>query len=45
MTKGPFYEHGFTLISALIIDHTHHEVCFEVSYPCQNFKCATIHVC
>ena len=31
--SGPFYQHGFTLITALISNYIHYKACDEVTYP------------
>ena len=38
---GPFYEHGLTLIPALISNYIHYGVWNEITYPFLNFNGAT----
>ena len=43
-TRGPFYQHGLTLIPAWISNHIHYKVWDEITYPFLNFNGASIEV-
>ena len=30
--RGPFYQHGLTLIAAWITNYSHCKVCYEITY-------------
>ena len=36
ISKGPFYQHGLTLIPAWISDYIHYKVWVEITYPFPN---------
>ena len=44
ITRGPFYQHGLTLIPAWISKYIHYKVCDEITYPSLNFNGATVEV-
>ena len=41
---GPFYQHGLTLIPALISNYVHCKVWGEITYPFLNFNGCTVEV-
>ena len=43
-TRGPYYQHGLTLIQAWICNHIYYEVWDEITYPILNFNGATVEV-
>ena len=42
--RGPFYQHGLTLIPAWISNHIHYKMWDEITYPFLNFNGATVEV-
>ena len=43
-TRGPFYQHGLTLIPAWISNHLPGKMWDEITYPFLNFNGATVEV-
>ena len=44
MTRGPFHQHGLTLIPAWLSNHMLSKICDEVTYSFPNFNSCTVEV-